>query len=1102
MLHKYSTQNSHLKYEEYHPGQTTHYQVLESSLKGEISLPVLQQTFHKIMQRHLSLRCGIDNFNDNKKPNADRFEVPLTYIDISTSECADSSLRNLLTTADAQDFLDKQFNLKTGPLWRAILIKTAANEYRFAISCHPLIADDRAISILFMELTTYYNQLLNSQVLELPAPHPTLPDEKIDDNARRLYWQNKLENLTAIKIQTPKPYNGTMKFAGKHVPLNLSAELISKLKISFSDLTLEEVILAGMYTLLHRYTGECDLTLGTTETNRAFNDRCIDDCSNWLTLRTHVKDSDSFLDIAKKAGKIRAEALQNQLSIDDVYKSSLTDNIRSTLRTTAPFEILLNFNSAPQLFLNNIEASPVKQVDTGFIDTGLFKVNLYQQRDNSVNGFINFNTDLFDEQSIQRLSDHLRNILQAAAVNPECKVHDIPMLVDSEIKLLETFNHSETTQTNDKIITDIFHDLATNPSYALSDHPSLVFHHHENGSETSTYEQFDSYTNQIANYLKKECCLSEGCHIALSISRSTNLAAMMIGALKAGLVIVPLETNPGSLFEYKYKNANAVSVIADEHTIKLFKDDIPVTNIDDPEIRNRIASYDNTYYAPHINADSPAYIMYSSGTSTGVPKASLLSHGGMTNLFHALKSYKYPEGSRILCTALPTFDAFLFDFLAAWASKGTVHLTSEEERYTPEILEKIIRRENINFAVFLPDLMSLLPVDLPLDVVFSIGAAAREGTFERWLEANPNRKIINGLGHTETGICLSLQEYHPNADPDLVGGPISNMKMFILDPKHFNQCPIGVPGEVFVAGPGLAIEYYGNPELTQKKFITMKYDPVTSKFTPCDKNEADAVRLYASGDYGSYQVDSNDKIAIKSLGRTDRRVKLFGVSIDLDGVESIINKDPHVQAVSVVCKPDMSGLVAFIVRHQEDRKNTSARDAKLQLRKNFRSTLLHPVAYPRQIEFKIDLPISANGKVDTKRLKLPRDSELTRPKTNMSPIDVLWNLWCSVLGSDESDNTCNTATFADMGGNSIQSYALITRIEKELSLTKKIGFGPRVTSMNFRELYDEVSQLLANNVLQFPDKRTTSAGKLHNKSAYDSGSNSKSSYKQSSISKK
>lgn len=1048
-MHRYSAQSSYLKYEEYHPGMTSHYAGIGITLEGDVQIPALQDAFAKVIQRHPALTSGISKTDNGYifTPHSEQIaQEPVKVLDVTNKNIKSDDFREILNAADASSFLTEPFNLQTGPLWRAVLLKTAANTYQLAFLCHPVIADDRSINILLSEIQTYYNQHFKNQNLELPLPTPSIPTAEIDYNTRREYWSRKLANLNIVKPHTPKSYTGVMRFKGKHKQLSLDRELVATLHRSFPEFNMEDILLTSLYVLMSRHTGESDITFGTTNANRPLSDRQINACANWLTMRIRTGTEDKFIDLLRKTAAERTDAYKHQLPIEDIHKDVLTDGERSALRTTAPFNILLNYNNrAPSLELHNVQTALAKPIDMGYNDTQHFKLKINQLSDGSCDGILNYNTDLFDDETIARFIGHLQNILQTVAAQPECKVDEIPLMPPAEMKLITEFNNTYVAPFyKDAMTPEIFSQIAA----ANSTLPALAFHPLNAKSQQMTYAELEEYSNQIANYFRETCGLVKGDHVAISITRSINLPAVILGAIKAGLVFVPLETTPGPLLEYKLKNSNIKLVVTDQHTDSLFKKkSIASININDEKISSRIQQSDKTFHSPQLSPDDPAYIMYSSGTSTGIPKASLLTHAGLANLFNALHDQHYKSGLKVLCTALPTFDAFLFDFLAAWSSNGTVHLTSDEERYSIDAVERTIRRENINFAVFLPDIMSQLATDLPLEYTISMGAAARSGTFDRWLQSNPHRKIFNGMGHTETGIGLSWQDYHTGDDPDLIGSPINNMQEFIVDPVHHTLCPIGVPGELMVAGPGLASEYTDNPELTNKHFLTMKLDLSKQKFIPCDKSDPGAIRLYASGDICCYQQTSDGKVTIKDIGRNDRRHKLFGVSIDLDGVEAMLNKDPLVQATTVTPNKDGTGLIAYVVRN-ENLLDIPPNIAKTIIRAHLRNTPLHPIAYPKYIRFITELPKTPNGKIDFKQLVPPPEHELRKPYHNHDLVHTLTTMWRDVIALDAIEDTDTNVTFGDLGGHSLALYQLEIKINSTLPLIRRIGFGKDYLSMD------------------------------------------------------
>lgn len=1053
MFRLHSAQRSYLTYQQHHPDAVNHYRGMMVEMTGSLDVIALQNAFNKVVERHDAMHCALPMDSEHPKFCVNEqvhFTRPIRFLNASNlPKETGSSLKDILTALNAEDFLNEPFDMDNGPLWRALLIKTAPDKYQFVTLCHPMIVDDRSMNIMFKEIEYFYNAAIDktNASLEPIAPVNQLVNRN-EEGRRQKYWQNKLAGMNVFKLNTPKTYNGAFQFHGKHKAFHISKELAEALSKSMPEFTFEQILLTALYSLAYLYSGDTDITIGSTDTNRPKNDGHINAAANWLTLRQQFDEDVKFSELLDKAAKTHSEAQAKQLTIDTIYQSCLSYNTHSALCSMSPFDVLLNLiPEVPQFNLKNLQCAQPKQLDLGFNEFSFFQLTLGRQDSGAYDGFINFNSDLLDDAYIERLLGHFENILKAAAANPDCRMSDIPVLTEEEKKLHEEFeNTHQEPFFGQLMVPAIFHQVAKeNPGEI-----ALVFHPLNGDQERMTYGELEDYSNQIANYLRETCGLKKGDAIAFSITRSINLFAIILGALKAGLEIVPLETEATAikLLDLKLSRTNPTFILTDKHTQSLFSDKkIKILNMDDPDVKTGIKSADNSFYDVGLTEKSKLYIEHSSATTTGIPKTISLAHGGLANLENFLHRQNYPKGMKVLCTALPTFDALFFDLLVAWACGGSIHFSSDEERYSPAAVERICRQEKINYAVFLQDLMTLLPPDLPLDIVIGIGAKPRENTFKEWLIRNPHRVIVNGLGHTETGICLSLMIYLMDAQINLAGIPIDNMEAYFLDKNH-KICPIGVPGEMYVTGPGLAIEYVGDAELTKRKFPTLKLDPVTSKFIPCDPADPDARRFFATGDLGCYEL-VNGKLCLNIIGRADRTIKLCGNAIDLDGVETLIGLHPDILKLTIIPNQDSSSLVAFVVRKDTNRDGEIAKN---DYRNFLKYTYLQKVAYPQFVLVR-KLLTTPNGKIDTRELQklLPPPVESTLP-ASPTPVDrqdllpTLENIWKTVLGLFESDRLPHDKSFAELGGNSLALARMEIIINRSLQLSKPASISNKILS--------------------------------------------------------
>ena len=837
-----------------------------------------------------------------------------------------------------------------------------------------------------------------------------------DIRARQQYWQRQLEDMSLIKLSTIEADTSVGQQPYQSLPFDLDTDTVNTLHTAVPAHSLEDILLTCFYVLLQRYTGESDLTVGTACT-----------AHNLLPLRLQSDYDIPFHEMLKSVANLSDAANSNNIDINQL-SSVPTCNVQFVINNKysdqhenlkQPRELALHISS-------NIDAT--------------------------IHGSIEFKSSLFAKSQIEALAGHFKNIITTLARNPTCKPSEVPLLLEHEVSLINQFNNtSHAPHFGDMLVPEALHDIAANTPEEIA----LVFHPSADAESVRwTYRELDHYTNQIANYLREDCALKQGDRIAISLTRSLNLPAFIIGVLKAGMVFVPFDTTDSNLFKLKVARSEAAFCVTDNMTERLFSDKtIRSINIDDESTNSQIRNKDTKFHKVDIDHESTAYIIDSSGTS-GVLKSIVVPHRSMKNLMEALCNQGYPDRLSVLCTALSTFDAFLFDLLAAWANKGTVHITTDSERLSAEAFDRIVRNEKINFAVVLPAFMSKLSPDLPLEHIICMGEPAHGNTFNEWKQVNSNRTIENGYGPTECGVCTNTQEFLPGIAANLIGKPISNMRAFILDKHTHASTPLDVMNVIYIAGPGLASAYDNNEELSSSKFLTMKYHTGMQKFIPCDKNDPHAMTLYDTGDYGCYTACPDGSLSIKCIGRTDRTIKIYGVSINLDGVEASIRTHPDVKTAAVIAikhGQDLATLMAFVIMKDDSMEE---QDAKRMLREHMKSetnpkpvpTIAHP-----QFVVMSRIPETSNGKVDFKQLgaiaqTLVVDKQLQA--THEDPVEkitrFLLDLWSELLATDSVDMDENTS-FQHLGGTSGILPQLEFIINERMGLTGRnaicIGLG-------------------------------------------------------------
>lgn len=1069
-----ATQKNLMLLEKLYPGSINNHRSVAVEIHGPIQLDAFKKALLIATERHEMLRAVVSNspsqlcFEINREPR-----LPFDYFDASAYLKVPhiTELIETLNLLNKKAFITTPFNLLEGPLWRCALIQFKPDVYQFVMLFNHIIVDEASIGVIFRDVSAIYNSLITQgKVPELDSI-PSLTDLNFDlpqdeTDKRLTYWRKRLEDFNPLTLQTDYPSQNAFKFTGRRMSFTLDNDLIYPLMHNpeLKGASLNQILLANLYALLYRYSGENDLCLGVTSSNRRFNgieektvEKLVNCFFNSIPVRVAFEKTTVFTDLVYQVKTALSDGLKNQLPPDLILDEALSKETRSALRTATLFNILLVLNrKKPTLTLSGTTASYPVELDLGRCKFPYFGINLDELDDGAYQGFLEYNTDLFSEETMSRLLEHFKKSLRYIATHPKCEIGTIPLILDEEKALIHQLNNTEKPQTIRALLPDFFHQQALE----APDKVALVFHPENGPPERITYRELDERTSQLANYMRLRGVIP-GENVGVSVTRSSNLVVAMLAALKAGATLVPMETEASTTLNHKLESNRFAMIVVDQATTHLFNAQAQVLlNLESPKTKYAILCESKSYAPPAITADSPAYVMYTSGTSGDkpTPKSIVVAHRSLNNLLNAISDESLTPHTRVICTALHTFDAFLYDMAAAATTKGELHLTFANGRYSPEVLTRIIKNEKIQFGVFLPQLLSTLNPQLPLEYVICMGAVPDEEVMQVWASAVPGRRLFDDLGHTETGVWLTKQRYQPGIDHTLVGQPIRNMQIFILNPDDLSLCPIGVEGEIYVAGPGLAIGYLNNPQLTNEKFPLVTYDPETGNFVRQRMHTPNTIRLYATGDLACYKPLPSGELSIKFIGRKDREIKLNGVRVDLDEVESVLKAHKLVKNVTVVPNKDYTALIAYIVPHDI----AVAPEALWSNIKTYLSTTLLPsVAYPSTYFAIPEMPLTPNGKINLRAL--PQQLEPTIVVTApLTPLQTkIRRIWSRILRIPE-ESLGLTLSFRQLGGNSLQLAKLEIALNAEranlgISFPEYIGVNVLSNHMTIASLAESLT---------------------------------------------
>ncbi|HEX8820244.1 MAG TPA: amino acid adenylation domain-containing protein, partial [Archangium sp.] len=669
-------------------------------------------------------------------------------------------------------------------------------------------------------------------------------------------------------------------------------------------------------------------------------------------------------------------------------------------------------------------------------------------------GTIDYNVDLFDTSTVARLFDHLRVLLEAATANPDQHLSTLPLLSEAERnQVLVQWNDVRVEYPRDACAHQLFEAQARRTPDALAV---------QLGNDTLTYRQLDSRANQLAWHLRS-LGVGPEVRVGLGVERSFEMLVGILGILKAGGAYVPLDpAYPKERLSFMLKDS-AVPLLLTQQALR------SVLPIDGQRVLcldsdwSTIAAQPEHAPSSSVLPDNLAYVIYTSG-STGTPKGTLLHHRGLCNTaLSTVTAHGFHPDSRVLQFAAFSFDASVCEVFSTLLAGACLVLASREDLLPGAPLVSLLTSQRVSAVTLTPSVLAQLePQQLPsLRTLISAGEACSPELLSRWA---PGRSFLNAYGPTEVTICASITGALRPGQPLSIGRPLPNVQLFVLD-ANLLPVPVGIPGELYVAGPGLARGYLGRPELTAEKFVP---NPFSS----------DGGRMYRTGDKVRLLSDGQ----LEFLGRLDSQVKLRGFRIELGEVESALLSHPSIHQAAVVLREDSPGnkrLAAYVVPASGQSLDASALHQHLKAR-------LPEYMVPSAFVPLAALPLSSSGKLDTAALPA-LDGErpaLARPYVEPRN-DVerqLAALWAELIGLERVGVLDD---FFELGGHSLLATQIVSRIRRDFGVElplRQLFNEPTVanlaeqivTAQASQMSPDELEMLMAELEAEEPSSETSS----------------------------
>ncbi|BDI18009.1 hypothetical protein ANSO36C_38110 [Nostoc cf. commune SO-36] len=875
-------------------------------LKGSLNFTALKQTFNEIVRRHETLRTTFVMVQQPVQAIAPSLSIPLPLIDIRDFDQESETEVRRIATAEAQH----PFNLTTGPLLRVKLLQVDEAEYVLLLNLHHIVADGWSIGVLIRELGVLYKAFVEDNRCPMSTLLPELPIQYADFaqwqrewlqavgangcsplQTQLAYWQKQLDGISVLNLPTDRVRPAVPTYRGAKQFLELPHSLTQALEtLSYQeDVTLFMTMLAAFQTLLYRYTQQEDIVVGSAiaNRNRSELEGLIGFFVNSLVLRSDLSGNPTFQELLNRVREVTLGAYSHQ----DLPFEKLVEELHPErdLSRHPLFQVVFSLQNTP---IEALELPGLKLSLFDF-DNKIAKLDLefHLWRDlETLKGEVVYSTDLFDQSTITRMLGHFQILLESIVVNPKQCISDLALLTEKERQqLLIDWNDTKKSYPDNKC----FHQLFEAQVKQTPDATALVF-----GNQQITYKELNIRSNQLAHYLQKIGVETETL-VGICVERTPEMIIGLLGILKAGGAYLPLDPSyPQERLDFMLEDAQVSVLLTQEKLLDNFTEfSNPIICID--RDWTTITQYSSENPNSYVTLENLAYIIYTSG-STGQPKGILIEHRGLSNLAaDQIEVFNLQPSNRILQFASLSFDASIFEIVMALQIGATLYLANKEWLLPGKALLQLLREKAITHITLPPALLAVLPIEsLPaLQTIICAGESCSEDIIKRWW--SPSRKFFNAYGLTEATVWSTVAEIKSVSAKPPIGRPIANTEIYILD-KHLQPVPIGISGELYIAGDGLARGYLNRPELTGKKFI------------PNPFNGKKGARLYKTGDLARYRTDGN----IEFLERVDNQVKIRGFRIELSEIETVINQHNNVEKAIVIAQGnlyDRKHLVAYIV---------------------------------------------------------------------------------------------------------------------------------------------------------------------------------------------
>src|SRR5580700_662990 len=1023
------------------PGKATYNIPCAVRLSGVLDVGALQESLQEIVRRHEVLRTSFPMKEGNPVQEIEpEMRIELAVKDLMAEEEGE---RERVAEELAKEEAQRPFDLSKGGLIRARVLRLEEEEHVLLVTMHHIVSDGWSLGVLVREFSELYEAHREGRAWQLPElkiqyadyaewQRGWLKGEVLEEQLR--YWKEQLQGLEVLEIPTDKVRPAVASHEGASVRFSLTKELTRELKeLSRREgVTLFMTLLAGYQVLLHRYSGQEDIAIGTpvANRNRGEIEGLIGFFVNTLVLRTDLRGKPAFREVLKRVREVTLGAYAHQ----EVPFEKLVEELapERDLSRSPLFQVMLVLQNAP---VEELELSGLR-VEVEGVETGVAKFDVtmsLQEAEERIAGVLEYDTDLFDQGRMERMAGHFEKLLEGIVADPEGRVGELPLLTEGEREqLLKEWNETGVKYQEEKCIHEMIEEQVERTPGAVA----VVY-----GEEQLTYEELNRRANRLAHYLRKQGVGAEE-RVGICMERSLEMVVGLLGILKAGGAYVPLDPEyPDERLKFMVQDAGIRVLLAESGVSERLAE--AVGTVVSVKAESEMGGREESNPKSGVEGKNAAYVIYTSGSS-GRPKGVINTHGGIRNRLQWMQDrYGLSDEDCVLQKTSFGFDVSVWEFFWPLMNGSRLAVAVPGGQRDSEYLVREIAEQKVTTVHFVPAMLQsflreaderkcgslrrvicsgeALPLDLELSFLGKMKA-----------------ELHNLYGPTEAAIDVTswVCQREEEAQGVPIGRPIANTQIYILD-EEMQPVPVGVSGEAYIGGAGVARGYVKRPELKAEKFV------------PNPFGREGGERLYRTGDQGKWRGDGN----IEVIGRIDDQVKIRGYRIELGEIETILRQHPAVQdsAVAVCGEREHVRLTAYIVPRPDHfkivRKSTiddaralsvdHARESRdvceveglIPDVRAFLSCKLPEYMKPTSFVILDRLPLTSSGIINRLSLSLSEPLPTTNSTTASSPTDLidfrLQQVWedffkCRV-GIDDN--------FFDIGGTSLFAVALVARIK-------------------------------------------------------------------------